>query len=124
MRSRRLPLVATAIFITANGAQSLRSIYLRAILCSLFPAAKTEVHSLITEAEFVLSTDAGFELFDDQAAMFDQRAGMPVEYCQAIANAVVEIGQLAPDDLILEVGPGTGLISLWFSAPIRYIRID
>jgi ubiquinone/menaquinone biosynthesis C-methylase UbiE len=72
----------------------------------------------------VLSTDAGFELFDGQAATFDQRAGLPVEYCQAIANAVVEIGQLAPGDLILEVGPGTGLISRWFSAPIRYVGID
>ena len=72
----------------------------------------------------MLSTDAGFELFDDQAAMFDQRAGLPVEYCRAIAGAVVEIGQLAPGDLILEVGPGTGLISQWFSAPMRYVGID
>lgn len=72
----------------------------------------------------MLSTDAGFELFDDQAAMFDQRAGLPVEYCRAIASAVVEIGQLAPGDLILEVGPGTGQIGQWFSAPIRYVGID
>jgi ubiquinone/menaquinone biosynthesis C-methylase UbiE len=72
----------------------------------------------------VLSTDAGFELFDDQAAMFDQRAGMTVEYCRAIASAVVEIGQLAPGDLILEVGPGTGQIGQWFSAPMRYAGID
>ena len=70
------------------------------------------------------STDGGSELFDDQAAMFDQRAGMPVEYCRAIAGAVVEVGRLAPGDLILEVGPGTGLISRWFSAPLRYIGID
>jgi ubiquinone/menaquinone biosynthesis C-methylase UbiE len=72
----------------------------------------------------VLPRDASFELFDDQAAIFDQRAGLPVEYCRAIASAVVEIGQLAPGDLILEVGPGTGLISQWFSAPIRYVGID
>lgn len=72
----------------------------------------------------MLSTDASFELFDGQAATFDRRAGLPVEYCRAIASAVVESGQLAPGDLILEVGPGTGLISLWFSAPIRYVGID
>jgi ubiquinone/menaquinone biosynthesis C-methylase UbiE len=72
----------------------------------------------------VISTDAGFELFDDQAAMFDQRTGLPVEYCRAIAGAVIEIARLAPDDLILEVGPGTGLISQWFGAPLRYVGID
>jgi ubiquinone/menaquinone biosynthesis C-methylase UbiE len=72
----------------------------------------------------VISTDAGFELFDDQAAMFDRRTGLPVEYCRAIAGAVVEIGRLAPGDLILEVGPGTGLISQWFSAEMRYVGID
>jgi len=72
----------------------------------------------------VTSTDGGFELFDDQAAVFDQRAGLPGEYCRAIARAVVEIGQLAPGDLIVEVGPGTGQIGQWFSAPIRYVGID
>jgi ubiquinone/menaquinone biosynthesis C-methylase UbiE len=72
----------------------------------------------------VLSTDASFELFDGQAATFDQRAGLPVEYCRAIAGAVIGIGQLAPGDLILEVGPGTGQIGQWFSAPMRYAGID
>ncbi len=72
----------------------------------------------------MISTDASFELFDEQATIFDQRAGLPVEYCRTIASAVVEIGQLAPGDLILEVGPGTGQISQWFSPPIRYAGID
>jgi ubiquinone/menaquinone biosynthesis C-methylase UbiE len=72
----------------------------------------------------VISTDAGFELFDGQAATYDRRTGLPVEYCRAIARAVVEIGQSAPGDLILEVGPGTGLISQWFGAPMRYVGID
>ena len=76
------------------------------------------------KAELVLPAEASFELFDDQAAMFDQRAGLPVEYCRAIAGAVVQIGQLAPGDLILEVGPGTGQIGQWFSAPMRYVGID
>ena len=72
----------------------------------------------------MISTDAGFELFDDQAATFDQRTGLPVEYCRAIAVAVIEIGRLAPSDLILEVGPGTGMISRWFNAQMRYVGID
>lgn len=69
-------------------------------------------------------TDAGFELFDGQAATYDRRTGLPVEYCRAIADAVIEIGRMAPGDLILEVGPGTGLISQWFVAPVRYVGID
>jgi hypothetical protein len=76
------------------------------------------------KTELVISTDASFELFDDQAAMFDRRAGLPVEYCRAIASAVVEIAQPAPGDLILEVGPGTGRIGQWFGAPLRYVGID
>jgi ubiquinone/menaquinone biosynthesis C-methylase UbiE len=76
------------------------------------------------EAEPVLTTDANFELFDDQAAMFDQRAGLPDEHCRAIAGAVARIGQLAPGDLILEVGPGTGRVGQWFGPPTRYVGID
>src|SRR5262245_15347861 len=76
------------------------------------------------EAGRVISANASFELFDDQASIFDQRAGLPVEYCRAIARAVVEIGQLAPGDLIIEVGPGTGQIGRYFSSPIYYVGID
>lgn len=72
----------------------------------------------------MISAEANFELFDDQAAMFDQRAGLPVEYCQAIASAVIEIGQLRAGDIIFEVGPGTGQIGQWFSSPIRYVGMD
>ncbi len=72
----------------------------------------------------MISTDASFELFDGQSATYDRRTGLPVEYCRAIAGAVAEIGQLAPGDLILEIGPGTGLISQWFGAPMRYVGID
>lgn len=77
-----------------------------------------------TQANESMLTDAGFELFDEQAATYDRRTGLPAEYCPAIAAAVVEIGRVAPGDLILEVGPGTGLISQWFAAPVRYVGID
>jgi len=72
----------------------------------------------------VITTDASFELFDGQSATYDRRTGLPDEYCRAIAGAVVEAGQLAPGDLIVEVGPGTGLISRWFGEPMRYVGID
>jgi ubiquinone/menaquinone biosynthesis C-methylase UbiE len=72
----------------------------------------------------LISSNAGFELFDDQAASFDQRAGLPVENCRSIAKVVVEAGKLAPGDVILEVGPGTGQIGRWFIAPLRYVGID
>ncbi|HYP28564.1 MAG TPA: class I SAM-dependent methyltransferase [Blastocatellia bacterium] len=69
-------------------------------------------------------TDVSPELFDRQAATYDQRTGLPPEYCRAIADAVVGVGRPAPGDLILEVGPGTGMISRWFGAPMRYVGID
>ena len=70
------------------------------------------------------STDDNLELFDCQAAAFDQRAGLPDAYCQKIAAAVVEVGRAAPGDLIIEVGPGTGSIGRWFEPPLRYIGVD
>ncbi|HYM00881.1 MAG TPA: methyltransferase domain-containing protein [Blastocatellia bacterium] len=67
---------------------------------------------------------ATFELFDDQAAIFDQRTGLPVEACRAVALAVVEAGKVGPGDMILEIGPGTGQIGRWFNPPLRYIGLD
>ncbi|MFL6213197.1 MAG: class I SAM-dependent methyltransferase [Blastocatellia bacterium] len=70
------------------------------------------------------STDNNSELFDCQAASFDQRAGLPVATCRAIARAVIETAQADSDDLIVEVGPGTGSIGQWFDAPLRYAGMD
>src|SRR5262245_35840143 len=72
----------------------------------------------------VTMSNASFELFDDQAPTFDERTGLPVGACQAIAAAVVESGRLAPGELILEIGPGTGQIGRWFAPPFRYAGID
>jgi ubiquinone/menaquinone biosynthesis C-methylase UbiE len=65
-----------------------------------------------------------WELFDDQATAFEQRAGLPADHCRDIATAVVSIGQLRRDDLILEVGPGTGQIAQWFQQSSRYVGFD
>ncbi|MCM3870652.1 MAG: class I SAM-dependent methyltransferase [Pyrinomonadaceae bacterium] len=65
-----------------------------------------------------------WELFDEQATAFEQRAGLPADYCRDIATTVVEIGRMGPDDLILEVGPGTGQIAQWFHQSFRYVGFD
>jgi Methyltransferase domain len=65
------------------------------------------------------------ELFDAQAAVFEQRAGLPTAYCEAIASAVLEVGEMRPGDTIIEVGPGTGQIGQWLAREdVRYVGID
>jgi ubiquinone/menaquinone biosynthesis C-methylase UbiE len=70
------------------------------------------------------SKDASWELFDDQATVFEQRAGLPAHYCRDIANSVTEIGQVRAGDLIVEIGPGTGQIAEWFQETSAYIGFD
>lgn len=65
------------------------------------------------------------ELFDAQAAAFEQRAGLPLEYCELIASAVLEISEVRPGDTIIEVGPGTGQIGQWLlREEVRYVGLD
>jgi ubiquinone/menaquinone biosynthesis C-methylase UbiE len=103
--------------ITTHIRLTLRVNQTDAILRSLFSTSN------LPRDERILTT-AGFELFDDQAAIFDQRTGLPPEFCRAIAGAVIEAGRLAPGDLILEIGPGTGQIGRWLGPPMRYVGID
>lgn len=51
-------------------------------------------------------------LFDDQAATFDTRAGIPPDAVGAVARAAGALGGAAPGRRWLEVGAGTGLLSL------------
>ncbi|HJP93682.1 MAG TPA: class I SAM-dependent methyltransferase [Pyrinomonadaceae bacterium] len=76
------------------------------------------------ESSLRRSKDASWELFDDQAAAFEQRAGLPANYCRDIATAVIEIGQSRKGDLILEIGPGTGQIAQWFRQVSAYVGFD
>jgi ubiquinone/menaquinone biosynthesis C-methylase UbiE len=65
------------------------------------------------------------ELFDAQAAAFEQRAGLPTADCESIANAVLAIGEMRPGDTIIEVGPGTGQIGQWLvREDVRYVGLD
>lgn len=63
-------------------------------------------------------------MFDGQAELFEQRAGLPENSCRDIAMKVIEIGQIGPGDLIVEVGSGTGQIGQWFKSPTQYAGFD
>ncbi|HKG97243.1 MAG TPA: methyltransferase domain-containing protein [Pyrinomonadaceae bacterium] len=70
------------------------------------------------------SKDASWELFDNQATAFEQRAGLPEHYCRDIAASIIEIGQVRRGDLIVEIGPGTGQIAQWLQQTSAYIGFD
>jgi SAM-dependent methyltransferase len=64
-------------------------------------------------------------LYDDQAAAFDERAGVPADAVQAVAGALAEIVGPADGQRWLEVGAGTGGLSLpLLRLPIRYTGFD
>src|SRR3712207_551883 len=64
-------------------------------------------------------------LYEDQAAGFDERAAIPPEAVESMAAAVVDIAGLRQGDTLLEIGAGTGMLSLPLLArPIRYIGFD
>jgi ubiquinone/menaquinone biosynthesis C-methylase UbiE len=63
--------------------------------------------------------------FDQQAGSFDQRAGLPASVCNSIAKELVQFAHLAPGDVLLEVGVGTGQIGLALCQhPLCYIGFD
>ena len=62
---------------------------------------------------------------EDQAAGFDKRAAIPAEAGESVAATVAEIAGLRQRDTLLEIGPGTGMLSLpLLRLPIRYIGFD
>jgi ubiquinone/menaquinone biosynthesis C-methylase UbiE len=64
-------------------------------------------------------------LYEDQAASFDERAAIPAEAVESMAATVVEMAGLQQGDTLLEIGPGTGMLSLpLIRQPIRYIGFD
>jgi SAM-dependent methyltransferase len=64
-------------------------------------------------------------LYDDQAARFDERAGLPAHAAESIAASLAEIVGMAEGQRWLEVGAGTGSLSLpLLRRPIRYVGFD
>jgi SAM-dependent methyltransferase len=64
-------------------------------------------------------------LYEDQAASFDQRAGIPADAAQSVADAVATLATAGDERLWLEVGAGTGLLSLpLVDAAPGYVGID
>lgn len=64
-------------------------------------------------------------LYDDQAAVFDERAGVPPDAAQAVADALVEIVGRVDGQRWLEVGAGTGTLALpLLRLPVRYTGFD
>jgi ubiquinone/menaquinone biosynthesis C-methylase UbiE len=64
-------------------------------------------------------------LFDSQAATYDQRAGLPEQACHEVARAILELAEVQPGDLVVEVGAGTGQIGQWLAhESVRYVGFD
>jgi ubiquinone/menaquinone biosynthesis C-methylase UbiE len=64
-------------------------------------------------------------LYEDQAAAFDQRAGIPADAAESVAEAVAALVAAGDERVWLEVGAGTGLLSLPLAdAAPGYVGID
>lgn len=67
----------------------------------------------------------GTPAFNTLAAGYDARVGFPPGAGEAIAAAIVRLGKVAADDLVLELGAGTGDIGTHLSALAPgYVGID
>jgi ubiquinone/menaquinone biosynthesis C-methylase UbiE len=64
------------------------------------------------------------ERFDAQAPGFDDRAGIPEDAARAVAQAVVDLIAAGCDDLLVEVGAGTGEIGRYLAGSVNYLGLD
>lgn len=68
------------------------------------------------------STDVSF---DDQARVFEARAGLTDDVEARIAAAILDYGGVTAGDWVVEIGAGTGEIGAWLvKQPIRYVGLD
>ena len=64
-------------------------------------------------------------LYDDQAARFDARAGLPADAAEAVARELATLTELADGQTVLDAGCGTGAVTLpLLRRPIRYTGFD
>lgn len=63
--------------------------------------------------------------FDQQASHYDTRAGLPAHVGPAVAQAILDSAGSGADDLVVELGAGTGEIGVHLARlPVRYIGLD
>jgi ubiquinone/menaquinone biosynthesis C-methylase UbiE len=63
--------------------------------------------------------------FDEQALRYDARAGLPTTVSAAVAQAIRDRADAGADDLVLEVGAGTGEIGVHLARlPVQYVGLD
>lgn len=63
--------------------------------------------------------------FDGEARTYDQRVGLKKSICQAAFRGLVSLSKLQPDDVVVEIGVGSGQISQWLSrGSATYLGMD
>lgn len=64
-------------------------------------------------------------VYEDQATVFETRAGIPDDAAARVAALVHAWGGIDDSDLLLEIGAGTGVIGRWLATlPGRYLGLD
>jgi ubiquinone/menaquinone biosynthesis C-methylase UbiE len=63
--------------------------------------------------------------FDHEAASYDTRSGIPLEKRSEIVRALAALAEIAPGDVLLELGAGTGQLGACFPAlGVQYVGLD
>jgi ubiquinone/menaquinone biosynthesis C-methylase UbiE len=76
-----------------------------------------------TQQSTVLARSANS--FDEQATRYDARVGLPESAATAVAAGIKAFAGLQAEDLVLELGAGTGEIGMHLvHLPVRYLGID
>jgi ubiquinone/menaquinone biosynthesis C-methylase UbiE len=76
-----------------------------------------------TQQSTVLARSANS--FDEQATRYDARVGLPESAAAAVAAGIKAFAGLQAEDLVLELGVGTGEIGMHLvQLPVRYLGID
>src|SRR5947209_5451722 len=87
-------------------------------------AEQVDRHEMVHLSNDRMGAGSKPERFDAQARSFDARAGLPADAARAVARAVLDLAALGPDDLLVELGAGTGQIGRELAESVRYVGVD